>query len=82
MNIKTEINKQEEQRQNHKYRECFDGYPMEEEFRGMGEEVRGLRSTNWWSQNSHGDVKYNIGNGIDKEFIHMAHAHEQWWGIA
>ena len=28
---------------------------------GMGEEVRGLRSTNRYSQNSHGDVKYRIG---------------------
>ena len=30
----------------------------------MGQEVTGLRSTNWQSQNSHGDVKYSIGNGI------------------
>ena len=28
----------------------------------MGEEVRGLRSTNWQLQNIHGDVKYSIGN--------------------
>ena len=34
---------------------------------GMGEEVRGFRSTNRQLQNSHGDVKYSIGNGVAKE---------------
>ena len=42
----------------------------------MGEEVRGLRSTNRKLQNSHGDVKYSIGNAIAKELIHMTHGHE------
>ena len=46
----------------------------------MGEEVRGLRSANRKSLNSHGDVKYSIGNGVTKEPIHMAHGHEQWCG--
>ena len=46
----------------------------------MDEEVRGLRSTNRWLQNSHKDVKYSIGNGAAKELIHMTHGHEQWWG--
>ena len=46
----------------------------------MGEEMRGLRSTNRQLQNSHGDVKYIIGNGVAKELIHMTHGHEQWWG--
>ena len=45
---------------------------------GMGEEVRGLRSTNWWLQNSHGAAKYSIGNGVAKELICMTHGHEQW----
>ena len=43
----------------------------------MGEEVRGLRSTN---RDSYRDVKYSIGNGVAKELTHMAHGHEQWWG--
>ena len=43
----------------------------------MGEEVRGVRSTNRWLQNSHGNVKYSIGNGAAKELIHMTHGHEQ-----
>ena len=42
-------------------------------FGGMGEEVRGLRIINWQSQNSHGDVKYNIGNGVAKELIVTTH---------
>ena len=47
---------------------------------GMGEEVRGLRSTNRQLQNSHGDVKYSTGNGIAKEVIRLTHGHEQWCG--
>ena len=46
----------------------------------MGEEVRGLRSTNRQLQNCHGDVKNSIGNGVVKELIHMTHGHEQRWG--
>ena len=46
----------------------------------MGEEVRGLRSTNRELQNSHGDVKYSIGNGVAKELIHMTCGHEHWCG--
>ena len=39
-------------------------------FVGMGEEVKGLRSTNRQLQNSHGAIKYSIGNGV-------AYGHEQ-----
>ena len=46
----------------------------------MGEEVRGLRSTNRQLQNSHGDIKYCPGNGVAKELIRMTHGHEQWCG--
>ena len=44
----------------------------------MGEEVKGLRSTNRQLQNRHGDVKYGTGNGAAEELIHMAHGDEQW----
>ena len=47
---------------------------------GMGEEVRGLRSTNRSLQNSHGDVNHSTGNGVAKELIYKTHGHEQWWG--
>ena len=47
---------------------------------GMGEEVRTLRSTNWQLENSHGDVKYSIGNGVAKELICTTHGNEQWCG--
>ena len=43
----------------------------------MGEEVRGVRSTNWSLQNSHGDVNYSIESGGAKEFIHITHGHVQ-----
>ena len=29
---------------------------------GWVKNVKGLRSTNWQLQNSHGDVKYNLGS--------------------
>ena len=44
----------------------------------MGEEVRALRSKKRKLQNSHGDVKYSIGNGEAKELTCRIHGHEQW----
>ena len=66
--------------QKHGYREDFDGFQMREECGGMGEDVRGLRSTN--RQNSHGDVKYSVGNGAAREVIHMTHGMNNGVGIA
>ena len=43
---KNKLSKQEEQRWKHGYREHFDGCQVGEGFGRMGEEVRGLRSTN------------------------------------
>ena len=40
------LSKQEEQRQNHGHRECFDGCQMGRGCGGMGEEVRRLKCTN------------------------------------
>ena len=60
--------------------ECLGGCQMGGGCEEMGEEVRGLRSTNKQLQNSHGDVKYSVGNGVAKEIIHMTHGHEQWCG--
>ena len=48
--------------------------------RGMGEEVRGLKSINYKLQNSHGGVKYSIGNGEAKEHIGMTQGREQCCG--
>ena len=80
---KTKLSKQEEQRQNHGYGECFDGCQMGGWCGGMREQVRGLRSTNRQLQNSQGDVKYSIGNGVAEELItHMTHGHEQGVEIA
>ena len=44
LNLKNKLNKQEP-RQNHGYREHFDGRQMGRGCGGMGEEVGGLRST-------------------------------------
>ena len=45
INLKNKLSKQEEQRQNHGYGEHCDGFQMGRERGGVGEEVRGLRST-------------------------------------
>ena len=42
-NLKNKLSKQEEQRQNHGYREDFDGFQRVEGCEGMGEEVRGKK---------------------------------------
>ena len=45
LNLKNKLSKQEEQRQNHGYGECFDGCQMGGGRGRMGEEVRGSKST-------------------------------------
>ena len=44
-NLKNKLS-QQEQKQNHGYRERFDGCQMGRGYGGMGEQVRRLRSTN------------------------------------
>ena len=44
LNLKDKLSEQEEQKQNHRYGECFDGCQMEGECGGMSEEVRRLMS--------------------------------------
>ena len=46
LNLKNNLSKQEEQRQNHGYREHFNSCHIYREYRGIGEEVRVLRSAN------------------------------------
>ena len=77
MILKNKLSKQEKQRQNHGYGEHFDGCQMGGGCKRMFEEVRRLKSTNWYLQNSHGDVKYSIGNGVAKEVICTTQGHEQ-----
>ena len=36
---------------------------------GWVKKVKELRSTDWWLQNSHGDVKYSIGNIVNSTVI-------------
>ena len=49
----------------------------------MGEEMRALRSTNRLLQNSHGDIRYSIGNGVSNQ---RSSTHDPWtrtmtWGL-
>ena len=76
LNLENKLSKQEEQRQNHGHEGDFDGCQMGVGYAEMGEDVRRLRSTNMQVKNSHGDVKYSIGNGVAKELICMTHRHK------
>ena len=82
LNLKNKLSKQKEQRQNHGYGEHFNGCHMGRWCGEMDEEVRGLRSTNRQSQNSHGDVQCTTGNGEAKELIGMTHGHDNGGRIA
>ena len=42
---KNNLSKQEKQKQNHGYGQCFDGCQMGGGYRGKGKEAAGLRST-------------------------------------
>ena len=41
----------------------------EEELAGLGEKVKGLRSTNWQLQTSQGDAKNSAGNVVSNTVI-------------
>ena len=56
------INEHEEQKQTHRYTGHFDSCQMGGGLKRWVEKVKGLRSTNWQSQNSHGHVKYSLGS--------------------
>ena len=51
-----------------RYREHFDSCQMGGRLRQV-KKMKGLRSTNWLLQNSHGDVKYSIGNIVSNIVI-------------
>ena len=44
----------------------------------MGEDMRALKRTDRYLQNSHEDAKCGMGNGEGKELTQMTHGHEQW----
>ena len=68
-NLKNKINKKAEQKQTHRYREYFDGCQMGGVLGGWEKKKKGLRSTDWQSQNGHGDVKYSTGNIVNNTVI-------------
>ena len=69
LTLKNKINKQAEQKQTHRFREHFDCCQMEGRLEGWVKKVRGLRSTNWLLQNSHGDINYRIENTVNNLII-------------
>ena len=46
LNLKSKLSKEEEQRQNHGYGECFEVCQLGGGCREMGEEVRGIKNAN------------------------------------
>ena len=73
---KNKLSQQEQRCYSHRYGEHFDGCQIGGGYGEMGEEVRGLRSTNRQLQNSHVDVKYSIGNGVAEELTCVTKGHE------
>ena len=51
-----------------RYREQADSCQRGE---GLGYWVKGLRSTNWQLQSSHGDVNYSVGNIVNNIVVTM-----------
>ena len=62
---KSKINKQAEQKRTHRYGEHINGCQMGGGFGEWAKMVKGLTSTNWFLQNTDGDVKYSIDNVVN-----------------
>ena len=62
--IENKINEQTKLKQTHRYIKQTDGCQREGGWEA-GWKGEGLRSTNWYLQNSPGDVKYSIGNIVN-----------------
>ena len=63
-------NKQAEQKQIHRYRKHFDGCQMGGCWQDS-EKGEGIKTYDWWLQNSHGKVKYSIENIVNNILISM-----------
>ena len=59
-NLKNIKSKQTKQKQTHSYREQVAVARWDGCWGRWVEKVKGLRSTHWWIQNSHRDVKYTM----------------------
>ena len=57
--------KQTKQKETHRYREQTDGCQMRGLLGDWEKKVKGLRSTDWQLQNSHGGIKYSTGNTVN-----------------
>ena len=69
LNLKNKINEQAEIKQTHRYGEYFDGCQLAGILVGWLKKLKGLRSINCLSQNSHGDIKYSIGITVNNIVI-------------
>ena len=58
-------NKQAEQKWIHRYRKHSDGCQMGGGSEGWVKKVEGLRSRNWYLQNSYRSIKYSTGNTVN-----------------
>ena len=64
-------NKQTKQKQTQRYRAQIDDCQRGGGLGNWVKKVKGLRTTNWQPQNSHGDVKYTLGNIVNNITITM-----------
>ena len=81
LNIKNKLSKLEEQRQNHGYGEHIDGCQISGQCGGMGEELRGLRSTNRQLQNSRRGVTYNRVWSSQRSYARDPGTSTMVWGL-
>ena len=68
-NLKNYINEQTKQKHTHIYKLMVARW--QGSLWGWVKKVKGFRSTNWYLQNSHGDVKYSLGNMVNNIVITM-----------
>ena len=61
-NLKDKINKQTKQKHIHRCREQAEGGQRGGRLGRWVKRAKGLRSADCWLQNSHGGVKYSLGN--------------------
>ena len=73
-NLKNNINEQTKLKQTHRYTEQTDGYQRGGGLKNWMKKVKELRSTDWFLQNSHRDVKCSIGNIVNNIVIMMCGA--------
>ena len=81
-NLKNKINEQTKYKQTYRYREQTDDCQRGGDVRDWVRKLKGLQSTIWQLQSSHGDVKYSTGNTVNNAVVTVygARWELEYWG--